>query len=234
MVAPIITSAEVGLRVACTWPSEADEQKADMLIGMATGTFQACAVVEDALVDYASGERLLCMLTHTVGKVVTRDNYKEFIVLSYIGDWRDRCVAAYCDKDDDLAARVEQCCEEGHVDCAASSIDFAGAAHASPMLLAPSLLKPTHLPMLLEDDMMVFVVEFFMGHKKVNKPCKHCGKEDAPKKCGRCLTTRYCNAACQLADCKPNHKARCIEMRKKSMADVVTEVDAPHGEVKED
>ena len=38
--------------------------------------------------------------------------------------------------------------------------------------------------------------------------CRHCGKPDAQKKCGRCLVAPYCSVECQRADW-PTHKLSC-------------------------
>ena len=53
------------------------------------------------------------------------------------------------------------------------------------------------------------------------KFCSNCGRDNASKACGRCMTQVYCSTECQRADWK-RHKASC----QKSRADADEEENA--------
>ena len=48
----------------------------------------------------------------------------------------------------------------------------------------------------------------FIPDPDVVGACRHCGKEGAQRRCGRCHTAPYCSAECQRADW-PDHKSMC-------------------------
>ncbi len=51
--------------------------------------------------------------------------------------------------------------------------------------------------------------------RRATLPCASCGAPDATKRCP-CQGPRYCNAACQKAHWKKEHKAHCLRKKKAS------------------